>query len=308
MINRTLIRLKIVQLLYAFYQKGGKNVESAEKELLFSLSKAHELYNYLLLLMVDITRMADEIINAQEERNKVTHVETKISHRFLDNKFIEQLSSNVSLMNFVRLHKFNWGDDRELLKKLYASITESEYYAEYMIKDSVDYTADRELWRKIYKHIIMKSTDIDDSLEEKSIYWNDDKETVDTFVLKTIKRFDESNGIDQELMSEFRDNEDREFALILISKSIENCDYYQSLISGSTKNWEFNRLAYMDVILMQIAIAEILTFPEIPVSVSINEYIELAKCYSTPKSFMYINGILDNIAKQLQKEHKIIKK
>ena len=308
MINRTLIRIKIVQLLYAYYQTGNRFVETAEKELLFSLSKAYELYNSLLLLMVDITRIADEIINDQEERNRVAHIDTVISHRFIENKFIAQLASNNQLMNYVETNKLSWSDEREMLKKLYAAITESDYYAEYMMRETVTYADDRELWRKIYKNIIMKNDGIDETLEDRSIYWNDDKEIVDTFVLKTIKRFDEANGDEQELMNEFKDDEDREFATTLIHKAISTDQYYQSLISQSTRNWEFDRLAFMDVILMQIALAEMLSFPEIPVSVTINEYVELAKCYSTPNSHIYINGILDNIAKRLISEHKLIKR
>jgi N utilization substance protein B len=274
-----------------------------------SLDKAYDLYNLLLLLMVDITRMADEIINDQEERNRVAHIDTVISHRFLDNQFIEQLASNKQLMHFVDTNpSLGWGQDRELLKQLYASITESEYYAEYMTQPNVDYSADRELWRRLYKNIIMRAEEIDENIEDKNIFWNDDKEIVDTFVLKTIKRFEQANGADQELLPEFRDYEDKEFAQTLLRKTIENCQYYQSLISKSVKNWEFNRLAFMDVILMQMALAEMFSFSEIPVSVTINEYVEMAKYYSTPKSHKYINGILDAISKHLIKEHKLMKK
>lgn len=308
MINRTLIRIKIVQLLYAYYQAGTARVETAESDLMHSLSKAYELYNSLLLLMIDVTRMADEIINDQEERNKVAHIDTEISHRFIDNQFIEQLASNTQLMQYVEKNKLTWSSDRDLLRRIYGEITESEYYAEYMMRESVTYDDDRELWRKAYKNVIMKADYLDDVLEDKNIYWNDDKETVDTFVLKTIKRFDPANGADQPLQPEYKVEADREFAVTLIRRAIENSGYYQSLISQSTRNWEFNRLAYMDVILMQQALAEMLTFPEIPVSVTINEYVELAKCYSTPKSHIYINGILDNVAKRLISEHKMIKK
>ncbi len=308
MINRALIRLKIVQLLYAYYQKGEQNEKGVLKELQLSLTKAYDLYNYLLLLMVDITRIADEIINEQIERNRVAHIDTIVSRRFVDNKFISQLASNTQLMSYVESQKLSWADDRKLLRKLYADITESVFYAEYMMKGSADYTDDRNIWRKIYKNIIMKSEEIDDSLEGKSIYWNDDKEIVDTFVLKTIKLFDEALGPDQPLMPKFRDEGDQDFAVTLLKKAVENADYYQSLISGNARNWDYSRLAMTDKIIMQIAFAEMLTFPDIPVSVTINEYVELSKFYSTPKSYMYINGILDNVAKQLKKEHKLFKK
>lgn len=308
MINRALIRLKILQLLYAYYQKGEQNEKGVLNELQLSLTKAYDLYNYLLLLMVDITRIADEIINEQVERNKVAHVDTVVSLRFIENKFIFQLASNTQLMSYVESQKLSWADDRKLLRKLYADITESVFYAEYMVKDSVDYAEDRNLWRKVYKNIIMKSDEIVDSLEGKSIYWNDDKEIVDTFVLKTIKLFDETLGPDQPLIPKFRDEEDQKFAVTLMSKSIENADYYQSLISDSARNWDYNRLALTDKIIMQIAFAEMMTFPDIPISVTINEFVELSKSYSTPKSYMYINGILDTVAKQLKKEHKLFKK
>ena len=293
--------------MYAYYQNGVRNVDAAEKELLYSLMKAHDLYNYLLLLIVEVTRYADEVINDLEAKNKVAHIDTPIDHRFIENRFVKQLDSNIQLTNFVDNKKMTWFDERDFLKKLYAIITESEYYAEYMAKEKVEYIDDRERWRKLYKNIIMKDESIDDLLEDKCLYWNDDKQIVDTFVLKSIKRFEEANGKEQELMPEFKDDEDREFAIKLLRKSIINDEYYQSLISGSSRKWDFSRLAFMDIIIMQVAIAEMLIFPEIPVTVTINEYIEIARCYSTPKSPSYVNGIIDHIAKQLIKENKLMK-
>lgn len=153
----------------------------------------------------------------------------------------------------------------------------------------------------------MKDERLDEVLEDQSLYWNDDKEIVDTFVLKTIKRFEEENGTNQELMPEYKDIEDREFAVRLFRRSILNDEYYRNLISQNIKNWEFNRLAFMDVIIMQIAIAEILSFPAIPTSVTINEYVEIAKYYSTAKSGSYVNGILDTIVKKLKADNKLMK-
>ena len=144
-------------------------------------------------------------------------------------------------------------------------------------------------------------------LEDQSLYWNDDKEIVDTFVLKTIKRFEEKNGAKQELLPEFKDDEDQDFARRLFRRAILNSDYYRHLISENTKNWDLDRVAFMDVIIMQIALAEVLSFPNIPVSVSLNEYVEIAKLYSTPKSGGFINGTLDGIVNQLKKENKLTK-
>lgn len=309
MINRTLIRLKIVQLMYAFYQNGGKQIETAEKELLFSLTKAYDLYNYMLLLIVEITRYAHEQVAHKEQINRVAHIDEAVSHRFIDNQFAAQLEANKQLCEYVENQKKSWSNDIDYIKKIYEDITASDTYIDYMsIADEPTYNDDRELWRKIYKSIIMKDTRIDDVLEDQSLYWNDDREVVDTFVLKTIKRFDPANGADQELVPEYKDVEDREFAIRLFRRTILNDEYYRSLIARCVKNWEFNRLAYMDIVIMQIAIAELLSFPQIPISVTINEYVEIAKWYSTPKSGSYVNGIIDAVAKMLKKEKKLTKK
>ena len=307
MINRTLIRLKIVQLMYAYYQNNGKSIETAEKELLFSLSKAYDLYNYMLLLIVSVSRYAFQEVERKEHLNKVGHIDEKVSHRFADNQFASQLEINQQLRDFVDTKKKTWDNDMDYVKKLYNDIVQSEYYAEYMALPKATYADDRELWRKLYKNLVMKDGRIDDILEEQSLYWNDDREVVDTFVLKTIKRFEASKGADQELVPEYKDIEDQEFATRLFRGTIMNDEYYRSLIGKCVKNWEFNRLAYMDVIIMQIAIAELLSFPQIPISVTINEYVEIAKWYSTPKSAGYVNGIIDAVAKMLQKEHILTK-
>ena len=148
---------------------------------------------------------------------------------------------------------------------------------------------------------------MDEVLEDQSLYWNDDKEIVDTFVLKTIKRFAPENGDKQELLPEFKDDEDKDYARRLFRRTILNADYYRHLISEHSKNWDLKRVAAMDVVIMQVALAEILTFPNIPVNVSLNEYVEIAKLYSTPKSGGFINGTLDGIVNQLKKENKLTK-
>ena len=307
MINRTLIRLKIVQLIYAYYQNNGKNLETAEKELLFSLSKAYDLYHYMLLLMVSVSRYALQQVEEKEQLNRIAHINEEVSHRFADNQFIAQLANNKQLQDFVESKKKTWNNDIDYIKKLYADIVESGCYKKYMSLEQVTYKDDREVWRRIYKDIITQDERIDEILEDQSLYWNDDRDIIDTFVLKTIKRFDAKKGADQELVPEYKDEEDKEFATVLFRRTILNDEYYRSLISQYVKNWDFNRLAYMDVIIMQIAVAELLSFPQIPISVTINEYVEIAKWYSTPKSAGYVNGIIDAVAKALLQEHKLTK-
>ena len=307
MINRVLIRLKIVQIVYAYYQNGGKNLDTAEKELFFSLSKAYDLYNYLLLLMVEVTKQANKRLNAAKNKLVPTKEELFPNTKFVENRFIAQLEVNKQLLEFSNNQKKTWENEADFVKTLCDKILESDIYKEYMASETSSYEEDRELWRKLYKNIIFNNIELDQVLEDQSLYWNDDKEIVDTFVLKTIKRFDEKNGAKQELLPEFKDEEDQDFARRLFRRTILNADYYRHLISESTKNWDLDRVAFMDVVIMQIALAEILSFPNIPVSVSLNEYVEIAKLYSTPKSGGFINGTLDGIVNSLKKENKLTK-
>ena len=307
MINRVLIRLKIVQIVYAYYQNGGKNLDTAEKELFFSLSKAYDLYNYLLLLMVEVTKQANKRLNAAKNKLVPTKEELFPNTKFVENRFIAQLEVNKQLLEFSNNQKKTWENEADFVKTLCDKILESDIYKEYMASETSSYEEDRELWRKLYKNIIVNNIELDQVLEDQSLYWNDDKEIVDTFVLKTIKRFDEKNGAKQELLPEFKDEEDQDFARRLFRRTILNADYYRHLISENTKNWDLDRVAFMDVVIMQIALAEILSFPNIPVSVSLNEYVEIAKLYSTPKSGGFINGTLDGIVNSLKKENKLTK-
>ena len=307
MINRVLIRLKIVQIVYAYYQNGGKNLDTAEKELFFSLSKAYDMYNYLLLLMVEITKQAQRKQSAAKSKLLPTAEELYPNTKFVENRFIAQLEVNKQLLEFSETQKKTWENESEFVKSLCEKIMDSDIYKEYMASETSSYEEDREVWRKIYKRIIFNNEELDQVLEDQSLYWNDDKEIVDTFVLMTIKRFEEQNGAKQELLPEFKDEEDQDFARRLFRRTILNADYYRHLISENTRNWDLDRVAFMDVIIMQIALAEILSFPNIPVSVTLNEYVEIAKLYSTPKSGSFINGTLDGIVNLLKKDGKLTK-
>ena len=306
MINRDLIRRKIVQLTYAYYQNGNHNMDNAEKELLFSLSKAYDLYNYMLQLIVAVTQEARkrydlEVARAQREGTEAP------SQRFAFNRFAVQLEENKMLAEWVSEKNSSWDDDIEFVRKLYTNISSSEVFLDYMAAEADSYEDDREAWRKFYKQFVMNNDDLDALLEEKSLYWNDDKDIVDTFVLKTIKRFDPDNKANQELLPEYKDAEDRDFARKLFRSTILNGEQYQRYMSDASRNWDFSRLAYMDVVIMQIAIAELVNFPGIPATVTINEYVELSKIYSTPRSGGYVNGMLDAIARSLIENGVIMK-
>lgn len=308
MINRELIRLKVVQLSYAYYMNGNHKLDAVEKELFFSLSKAYDLYMYLLELMVEVNRMAERSVETAFNRYRRLGEGRPPSTKFIENKFIAQLQSNHQLLDFEEVQKKKWSDDEDFVRRLYKLIAESDLYKEWM-EGSVHptYDEDRNLWKKIFLEFFVNNEDLDQLLEEKSLYWNDDRYIVDSFVLKTIKQFDPKNGANQELLPEYRDDEDREFAKRLFRASLLGADTYRNIISQFLRNWDIERLAFMDLVILQTALAEILTFMQIPIEVSINEYVELAKYYSTPQSGRYINGILDAICRKLIAEGKLKK-
>ena len=237
-------------------------------------------------MIVAITREAQrrqEVLQAKalREGSKMP------SAKFTSNRFALQLESNIQLGEFMETQKRTWADYPEFIGKMFEQIEQSQIYQDYMNDKEDNYAADREVWQ--------------------SLYWNDDKDVVDTFVLKTIKRFDEKNGDKQELLPEYDSEEEKDYARKLFRATILNANDYQHMMTEASQNWDFSRLAYMDVIIMQIAIAEMLTFPSIPLSVTINEFVELAKFYSTPRSAGYINGMLDTIARHLINTGRLLK-
>ena len=308
MINRELIRLKVLQQTYAFYQNGSHKLDTAEKDLFFSLSKSYDLYLYMLELLVELNHMAERALITATNRYNRLHEGDAPSARFVNNQFIAQLEKNHQLKDFVENQKKSWVDDEDYLRRLYNKITESEIYQEWMARcDEPTYEDDKTLWRNLYRRVIMEDEELDHLLEEKSLFWNDDRFIVDSFVLKTMKQFNKKSGADQPLMPEYRDEEDREFARRLLRASLLGADNYRAIISQSLHNWDLERVALMDLLIMQTALAEMFTFPQIPVLVTINEYVDIAKFYSTPRSGAYINGMLDGIARRLIEEGKLKK-
>ena len=307
MINRVLIRLKVVQIVYAYYKNSGKSIKAAEDEVFFSLSKAYDLYNHLLLLMVGITHYEADRISFLSMKMRPTESDRNPNLKFVNNRFIAQLEKNEQLNKFAEKSKLNWVDNSDLLRRLLDQIVESDIYKEYMASEVSSYEEDKELWRKLYKAFIFENEELDELLEEQSLYWNDDKSIIDTFVVKTIKRFEEENGATQQLLPEYKDTRDMDFAARLFRAAVANAEEYRSLMSSCSKNWDMQRLAFMDVVIMQTAIAEVMTFEDIPLSVTLNEYVEIAKHYSTAKSGSFVNGLLDSITKKLRQEGKISK-
>ena len=307
MINRNLIRIRIVQIVYSWYQNTNNDLRKTEKELLFGLQKSYDLYYYLLLLMVDLTTAYENRVESKRNKYLPSHDDLNPNTHLINNKFMHQLRENEQLKKQLTDRPMIWDADNSFVKNLLDKILASEVYRDYTELTAPTYEQDREFWRKIFKKYIYLNEELDDILEDESIYWNDDVEIVQTFVLKTIKKFSEDMGARQPLLPMFKDDEDRDFALKLLHETILNEKIYRDLIEKHTEKWDFDRIAFMDLIIMQIALSEICTFESIPTSVSLNEYIEIAKSYSTPKSGIFINGILDAIVQEIKEEKRIFK-
>lgn len=307
MINRNLIRTRVVQIVYSWYQNTNRDLQNAEKELLFGLQKSYELYHYLLLLMVELTKAHENRLEAKRNKFLPTEEDLNPNTHLADNKFIRQLQNNRQFTKYLNEHPMLWDDNEAFVKNLLDNILASDTYAAYTALPSPTYADDKEFWRKTFKQFIYINEELDAILEDESIYWNDDVEIVQSFVLKTIKQFAEENGDEQPLLPMFKDDDDRLYAVKLLHDAILNEKKYRDLIQKHTDKWDFDRIAFMDLIVMQVALAEIFTFESIPTSVSLNEYIEIAKSYSTPKSGTFINGILDAVVNQIKKENQIFK-
>ncbi|HLW10914.1 MAG TPA: transcription antitermination factor NusB [Fermentimonas sp.] len=307
MINRNLIRIRVVQLVYSWYQGTNKDLLKAEKELMFGLQKSYDLYYYMFLLILEITKAYDSRVEAKKNKFLPTKEDMNPNLHLLRNKFTLQLEQNNQLTNYINERPLSWVNNETFVKTLLETILESETYINYTQIPSPTYDEDREFWRKIFKQFICGNEELDDILEDESIFWNDDIEIVQSFVIKTIKKFSEKSGPNQPLLPMFKDEEDKQFAIKLLHDTIFNENKYRELIESHTDKWDFDRIALMDLVIMQIALSEIFTFDSIPISVSLNEYIEISKSYSTPKSGTFINGILNAIVQQIKKENIIFK-
>ncbi len=310
MINRILLRVKIAQLLYAYQQNPSKSIHFAKEELLKSLEHTYHLYHLVFLLIIDITAYAEQRIEAGKRKYQATYEEKNPNTRFIENQFVAQLYENNLLRDYTKTHYLSWTDYEGAIKDMYEIIIATDFYTEYMNaprNHRTAYEEDKEIWVKILKNCILESDELLDAIEAKSIYWNDDLDTVVSFVIKTIRKFEQAKGKEQLLLPMFKDDEDKKFALKLYSDSITNVDEHKVLIDEFTKNWDLDRIAFMDVIIMRLAITELFDFPTIPIKVTLNEYIEIAKVYSTERSGSFINGVLDNIVSKLIKENKLVK-
>jgi N utilization substance protein B len=307
MISRRQLRIKALQSLYAYYKTDREDMRRSEKELHFNIEKAYELYHYLLLLMIDVVMYAESRIELALNKRIPTEEDLHPNTRFVENKLVEQLRNNAHLLRYVDQHKLNWVNHPELIKEVYKRLIESEEYEAYMGAEEHGYSADKRLVTFIYAHIIFSSDMLYSIMEEQSIFWNDDLEFITSMIVKTFKKFKEEDGDDKPLMELYKNKEDKDYVVKLYRQTILHRDEYVEYIKVNTRNWDLDRIAFMDILIMQIAIAELIAFPSIPTKVTLNEYLEISKFYSTSKSNVFINGVLDKVMMQLKEGKKIVK-
>lgn len=291
------------------YQDSRLAYINAGKELKASLDKAYELYNSLFVLMMELTHEQYTRLENAKTKHLATPEELNPNMRFVENMFIERLRENESLQNYLSANPVSWENNPALIRSLLDSILSSQFYADYMAQPSTDYATDCEFWRSVVKNIILPSDDLAEALESMSIYWNDDLQIMGTFVLKTIKQFASSPDKQINLLPEYKDDEDENFGPDLFRLAVENRETYREYIDRfiNASQWDPERLAFMDIVIMTAAIAEFINYPAIPVPVTMNEYVEIANCYSTNKSGQFVNGILFSVVNYLKAEDIIMK-
>ncbi len=304
MLNRRHLRVKVLQSLYAFYQSDNEDLAAGEKELLFSTEKIYDLYLYQLMLLVAMAEEEERVLEENLNKHLPSHEDLHPNRRFAENLCLQLLRNNAKLLKDARGRRINWQMNRDLVRKIVNNLRQQQYYHNYLQINDSGFDDDVRFVISVLKKTVMPFENLHAFYEEKSIYWLVDWELVNKMVIKTLKNAAEANG-EIEILALYKDPSDKVFAKELFKRTILNHEESDKVISAKTKNWDMERIALMDVIIMQMALTEILKFPEIPVKVSLNEYIELSKMYSTPKSKVFVNGVLDKLVEDLVKEKKI---
>ena len=305
MLNRRLLRVKVMQVLYAHYQHNETSIQNSEKELFHSISKSLDLYYLYILLILEVRDYAIGRIEYAKTKKLATDQDKNPNTRFVTNKVLSKFAESEEVRSYMDKNGNNWVNYKEVVKSLYKEITNSQQYKDYLELEKTDFELDKKFVVKLFEKVIAYFEPIYPTFEEQSIYWNDEVEFVLSMVVKTIKSMEEEKPV--ALMGEFKDEDDEDFVKKLFRKAALNHQDYTELIKKHSKNWDVERVAFMDIVLMQIALAELIEFPNIPIKVSMNEYIEIAKHYSTEKSGVFINGILDKAIVELTEENKIKK-
>ena len=304
MLNRRHLRIRVLQFVYSWNKSKDTDIVKVEKQFLKSLEKVEELYILLLLILIEVRDFAEDFQEDAKKKKLPSDEDLNPKTKFLDNLFIQKLKDDTSLMSKANELKLSFSDSRSLIKAIYLEIIKTPLYENYISEEETGFDVDKKFILKLFSKHIIDMAALQDFLNEQDIYWDDDLPFVSSMIVKTIKESSDSNI---SLFDLFNNKEEKDFALNLLRFSIIHSDEYTELISSKTKNWDIDRVALMDLILMQMALTELLKMPQIPVKVSINEYLELAKYYSTPNSKNFVNGILDNLYIELKRKGLITK-
>jgi len=307
MFNRRHLRIKILHTLYAYFQDEDRDIVHAEKQMNQSFDKMYEMYIWLLGLIVEMQDHAIDKIEAGRNKKLPSPEDLHPNTKFVTNNLIRLLSNSKVLDSKSEELKVNWNTEKDLSKKIFKSLIETEDYKEYMASDQRGFDHDKEFLLRFFKRHMVNEELLHDFFEEKSVLWSDDLDLAAGMAIKSIKSINEGDA-DVTLLPLWRDPEDeKNFVKNLFKKSLSLGEESQELITEAAKNWDFDRIALLDQVLMKMALAEAQTFKEVPLKVTLNEYIELSKYYSTPKSAGFINGILDQLFEQLKENGKIKK-
>lgn len=305
MLSRRLIRVKVMQTLYSLIQQGNLDPQEAERLLQHSIGKSQELYHLILQLPSALRHLAAKKIEIGRSKMRPTAAELNPNTRFAQNRLILQLEENEQLNKIVETQGVSWSQDDTVIKTIFSKLAHSEIYNRYMEAETDSFEADKAFVLKLLGKELPKMSFFFQALELKNVFWNDEAEFMISMAMKTIKDFDGQNEPQVELMPLYKDQDDVDFTKRILHRSIIERDNTIKLIKKFSKNWDADRVALMDVILIDMAIAEMTTMVNIPIKVTLNEYIEISKFYSTDKSNSYINGLLEKIVRQLVEEKRI---
>jgi len=299
MLNRRHIRIKVMQTVYAFNGTESDNLKKDERFLLDSLENMYDLYLVMLSLLIEIQKRAEDHQQKTQQKLLATQEEKNPNQKFIDNQVLKALRANTLLETEIEGRKLNyWYLDFEYVEILFKEILESKLYQNYMASQTSSFEEDRRLIVDLFTDVIAPNEKIFEYFEDKQLTWIDDLPVVNTSVLKLLKKLKSSSPETHFTPELFKDLDDKEFAIDLFRKTILNLSKYGEEIAEKTTNWDAERIASIDGVLLKMAICEFQKFSSIPVKVTMNEYLEISKEYSTPKSSIFINGILDKIVKE----------
>lgn len=308
MLNRRHIRVKVMQSIYAFKGSESDDLSKDQKFLLFSIDNMYGLYLLLLSLLIEVQKRAEADLLKKQNKHLATQEDKNPNKKFVNNELLQIIKNNSLLRERFDNHKItNWDLDAEYVDIIFKAILNSDLYTDYMQTRVSTFKEDKNFVIDVFKDIVAPNDKLYDYLEDKNLTWLDDLPTVNTTILKILRKA-KSNGSQNTFTPElYKDDEDKQFAVDLLKKTLLNANSLNEEIELKTQNWDSDRIANVDFVLLQMAICEIKEFPSIPVKVTINEYLEIAKEYSTPKSSIFINGILDKLVKEYQKDDKLNK-